>query len=596
MSDIFISYARSTATQAQTVAEALRALGYQVWLDDQLPAHRAYADVIQERLKAAKAVVVIWSADAAKSEWVRSEASVAREAGTLVQSTVDKSPLPMPFDQIECADLRGWTCRADSPGWRKVVESVTDLVGKAPDHHAAPVASQRRSAPASPWVRAATGATIVVVAIASLLVWGPLRPAPVALGPMRSVAILPVRNLTDDPSLDAVADTLTEDTIDVVGRSGLIMVTPRETTFALKGKPIDEQLLGRQLHVRYLVAASLRKSAPGYRVMLQIVDTTSGQLVGAKDLGSVEADASLAERQLALKLFSAIADVVVGRWVDAELARPPDDHDPDNILARLQKLHEDNRRSDIEKAEALIAAGRTRIPKDNPIWPVFLMTACDYDSGLIDAGYETSPAQRAAWATAALNFGAEAAELKPDATGPHVCRAVVYGQLEQWDQAMAEARHVIQIFPLTADGYGALANLEFAQGRFADALTDFTEFGARTEGDPADLGITHLFLGNYGAAIEDLRESAVVDPEEPRAPFFLAAALELSGRHDDAISEARIYRRLKTGGGVWRILARSHEPAFLGPARAIRQALHDAGLDEPGAGPAAPTRAGGATT
>ena len=58
MSDIFISYARSTAAQAQQVADALRALGYGVWRDDELPPHRAYADVIAERLSAAKAVVV----------------------------------------------------------------------------------------------------------------------------------------------------------------------------------------------------------------------------------------------------------------------------------------------------------------------------------------------------------------------------------------------------------------------------------------------------------------------------------------------------------------------------------------------------------
>lgn len=65
MSDVFISYARSTATQAQLVAEALRALGYGVWRDDDLPAHKPYAEVIEERLAAAKAVVVIWSAEAA---------------------------------------------------------------------------------------------------------------------------------------------------------------------------------------------------------------------------------------------------------------------------------------------------------------------------------------------------------------------------------------------------------------------------------------------------------------------------------------------------------------------------------------------------
>ena len=42
MSDIFISYARSTEAAAKRLAEALRAAGYGVWCDDELPAHRAY--------------------------------------------------------------------------------------------------------------------------------------------------------------------------------------------------------------------------------------------------------------------------------------------------------------------------------------------------------------------------------------------------------------------------------------------------------------------------------------------------------------------------------------------------------------------------
>ena len=116
MSEIFISYARSTATQAQAVAEALRGLGYGVWRDDELPAHRAYADVIEERLTAARAVVVIWSADAVKSEWVQSEADQARAAHKLVQLTLDGAKLPMPFDRIQCADLVGWTGDLYAPG------------------------------------------------------------------------------------------------------------------------------------------------------------------------------------------------------------------------------------------------------------------------------------------------------------------------------------------------------------------------------------------------------------------------------------------------------------------------------------------------
>src|SRR5438067_2394264 len=120
MSDIFISYARSTEAQAKVVAEALRALGYDVWRDDQIGAHQAFGKVLEERLQQAKAVLVLWSVEAAKSEWVRSEASRARAMGKLVQLTLDRSPLPMPFDQIQCADLRGWAGEADAPGWTKI--------------------------------------------------------------------------------------------------------------------------------------------------------------------------------------------------------------------------------------------------------------------------------------------------------------------------------------------------------------------------------------------------------------------------------------------------------------------------------------------
>jgi len=103
MSDVFVSYARPDEPRAERVAEALRAEGYEVWRDDELPAHRAYAEVIEERLGTADAVVVLWSADAAKSQWVRAEADAARSAAKLVQATVDGTVPPMPFNQIQCA-------------------------------------------------------------------------------------------------------------------------------------------------------------------------------------------------------------------------------------------------------------------------------------------------------------------------------------------------------------------------------------------------------------------------------------------------------------------------------------------------------------
>lgn len=149
MSDVFLSYHRSTVAHAQVVVTALRALGYEVWLDDQLPAHRAYSDVIEEHLGAAKSVVVIWSAEAVRSEWVRSEANAGREACKLVQLSVDGAKLPMPFDQIQCADLTSWSGDLTAAGWRKVLASIAELTGTA---LSAPAAQAKASTVAPPHV------------------------------------------------------------------------------------------------------------------------------------------------------------------------------------------------------------------------------------------------------------------------------------------------------------------------------------------------------------------------------------------------------------------------------------------------------------
>src|SRR3982751_2342633 len=124
MADVFVSYARPDEPRAKQGAEALQSRGYAVWRDDELPAHRPYADVIEERLKGAKAVVVLWSAEAAKSQWVRAEADAARAAGTLIQASIDGTIPPMPFNQIQCADLKEWDgSRNGAPGWRKLTAS-----------------------------------------------------------------------------------------------------------------------------------------------------------------------------------------------------------------------------------------------------------------------------------------------------------------------------------------------------------------------------------------------------------------------------------------------------------------------------------------
>lgn len=141
MADVFISYARSTVECAEALARILEANGHSVWYDARLPAHRAYADVIQEELDSAKAVLIIWSREAVHSQWVRSEADRARMNGTLIQLRIDNCVLPMPFDQIECPVVQSWNGDGDLPALSPVLTSLSELLNGGPVE---PMLAQRK--------------------------------------------------------------------------------------------------------------------------------------------------------------------------------------------------------------------------------------------------------------------------------------------------------------------------------------------------------------------------------------------------------------------------------------------------------------------
>jgi adenylate cyclase len=240
MSDIFVSYARTDEPQAKRVAEALRSQGYAVWRDDELPAHRAYADVIEERLKAAKAVVVLWSADAAKSQWVRAEAEAGRTAGTLVQATLDGTVPPLPFNQIQCADLKNYN-GDDTAGWRKVEASVAALAGAARTSKA----ETRRT------------------------------------GRSGSICVLPFANMSGDAEQEYFSDGISEDITTDLSKISALEVTARNTAFQFKGQSVDVCEVARRLGVQHVLEGSVRKAGNRVRITAQLVDGRTGGHVWA---------------------------------------------------------------------------------------------------------------------------------------------------------------------------------------------------------------------------------------------------------------------------------------------------------------------------
>ena len=240
MADVFISYARPDEGQAERVADALRTAGYKVWRDDDLPAHRAYADVIEERLKDAMAVVVLWSDDAARSQWVRAEADAARSAGTLVQATLNGTIPPMPFNQIQCADLHDWDGKGETPGWRKLAASVEALVGSRETTHKP---SRKRDSVC--------------------------------------ICVLPFQNMSGDSEQEYFSDGISEDITTDLSKVSALGVIARNTAFTFKGRAVNVCDVADTLGVTHVLEGSVRKAGGRIRITAQLIDGATGDHVWA---------------------------------------------------------------------------------------------------------------------------------------------------------------------------------------------------------------------------------------------------------------------------------------------------------------------------
>lgn len=168
MGHIFISYSSRDLEQVEAIAAALESDGYEVWWDRKLQAHRAYGDEIEERLDAAAAVLVVWSEEAVRSHWVRSEADRARLSGKLVQTSIGAARLPMPFDQIQCVPIADPGAAAADPRWVTITASLAALLGG--EQHAAPYTAQgaAHSPPPRPGTKTPPAAPLLAVALAAV--------------------------------------------------------------------------------------------------------------------------------------------------------------------------------------------------------------------------------------------------------------------------------------------------------------------------------------------------------------------------------------------------------------------------------------------
>ena len=492
MSDIFVSYARSTERQAHQIADTLRAAGYQVWRDDQLPPHRSYAEVIEERLKAAKAVVVVWSLEAIGSQWVRAEADRAREAGTLVQLTVDGSLPPIPFNQIQCADLRDWDGDTSAPGWQKIEASVALLAGR-PD--AAADARQAKSA----------------------------TPQKV------SVCVLPFENMSGDAEQEYFSDGISEDIITDLSKISALSVVARNTAFRFKGKDIDIKDVARELGVTHVLEGSVRKAGSRVRITAQLIDGAAGDHVFAerydRDLDDIFA--------IQDEISKAIADALKLRLLPKEKKaiehRGTNSADAYNLYLMARQHWISGNVGDSRRDEVVVRIARQALAVDGDYARAWALMALAQAELRFRHGKDVD----------ALKAAERALELDPNVPEAHCIKARYLQEEGREEEANRQIATALQLDPESFEVNKEAARIIFRQGRIKEAIPYFEKAASlmdTDDHDPAMLVTCYQAVGDEAGkkraaqmALERSERVLLQDPSNGAALGYGAISLAAMG-------------------------------------------------------------------
>ena len=128
MADVFISYARDDEPKARQLVNALTARGWDVWWDRHITPGGDFSGIIQHQLEHATCVVVLWSKASTASEYVRDEATVAKERAALVPALIDDVRPPLGFRQRQVANLARWSGDIHDPEYLSLIDAIDQLV------------------------------------------------------------------------------------------------------------------------------------------------------------------------------------------------------------------------------------------------------------------------------------------------------------------------------------------------------------------------------------------------------------------------------------------------------------------------------------
>ena len=295
MADIFISYARPSQRQAEMFEKALSGLGYSVWRDTaSLPIHRPYQPEIEANLKAARAVLVLWSKDAVASDWVRAEADLARGEHKLLQVTLDGGLPPMPFNQTQCADFSHWRGDTSSSVWQTLTAGLSALLISEP---LAPIASKRRWRLGRRSTAAAASAAVLAMAGITWFALG--IPGWPQAG--EGVAVTPFETTSGDASARSFADGVADE---IASRLAGVDFKSRLTDPGLSAWQRDAAAV--RLGAAFSLGGRVRREGDALHVTLALSDPRRHDVLWSAEFTRPSAQAEALQAQVATEVAAVL--------------------------------------------------------------------------------------------------------------------------------------------------------------------------------------------------------------------------------------------------------------------------------------------------
>lgn len=189
-----------------------------------------------------------------------------------------------------------------------------------------------------------------------LVTFSDMRPGP-ALPDKPSIAVLPFKNMSDDPKQDYFADGIVEDIITALCHIHWLFVIARNSSFAYKGRTLDVKQVARELGVRYVLEGGVRKAGHRVRITAQLLDASTGAHLWVNQFDGTLEDIFDLQDQVTASVVGAMSPMLERAEIERVHRKPTESSDAyEYFLRGLASAHRVTRESTTEALRLLAKA------------------------------------------------------------------------------------------------------------------------------------------------------------------------------------------------------------------------------------------------